>query len=118
MNALKALVEAREKEGLSIKADLTSKLDNMQKSLDTIKVLAPTVTAEYREKLHARIREAVDGVVDEARLATEVAVYADKCCIDEEITRLGAHIDIMKKTLSLFCGTPYCVAFNINGWQL
>ena len=100
-DALKALVEAREKEGVSIKADLSSKLDNMQKSLDTIKALAPTVTAEYREKLHARIGEAVDGVVDEARLATEVALYADKCCIDEEITRLGAHIEIMKKTLSL-----------------
>lgn len=100
-DALDALVEAREKEGASIKADLGAKLDNMQSSLDRIKEYAPTVTAEYREKLHARIAEVVDGALDENRLATEIALYADKCCIDEEITRLGAHIEIMKKTLCL-----------------
>lgn len=100
-DALKALVVARQKEGDAIKADLTSKLDNMQGALDRIKALAPMVTKEYREKLHSRIDEAMKGAVDEARLATEVAIFADKCCIDEEITRLGAHIDIMKKTLTL-----------------
>ena len=100
-DALTALVSARQKEGDAIKADLMSKLDNMQRALDKIKALAPTVTKEYREKLHARIDDAIKNAIDEARLATEVAVFADKCCIDEEITRLGAHIEIMKKTLTL-----------------
>ena len=99
--ALNALVEAREKEGATIKADLESKLGNMQNSLDKIKGFAPCVVKDYREKLTARINELVDGGVDEARIATEVAIFADKCCIDEEITRLGAHIELMKKTLAL-----------------
>ncbi len=99
--ALESLVNAREKEGETIKADLSLKLANMQKSLDHIKEFAPTVTKEYREKLYARINEAVSTGVDEARLATEIAIFADKCCIDEEITRLGAHIELMTKTLTL-----------------
>ena len=100
-SALNALVEARIKEGETIKADLDAKLDNMQASLDKIKGFAPCVVKEYREKLSARIAELVDGGVDEGRIATEVAIFADKCCIDEEITRLGAHIELMKKTLTL-----------------
>ena len=99
--ALIALVEARAKEGETIKADLISKLDNMQTSLNKIKEFAPCVVKDYREKLTARISELIDGGVDEGRIATEVAIFADKCCIDEEITRLGAHIELMKKTLSL-----------------
>ena len=99
--ALSALVEARAKEGETIKADLISKLDNMQTSLNKIKKFAPCVVKDYREKLTARISELIDGGVDEGRIATEVAIFADKCCIDEEITRLGAHIELMKKTLSL-----------------
>jgi uncharacterized protein (TIGR00255 family) len=100
-NALNALVDARNKEGATIKADLESKLDNMQNCLDKIKGYAPTVVADYKEKLTARIAELIDGSVDESRIATEVAIFADKCCIDEEITRLGAHIDLMRKTLVL-----------------
>lgn len=99
--ALKALVEARDKEGATIKTDLETKLDNMQTCLDKIKNYAPTVVKDYREKLTARINELVESGVDEGRIATEVAIFADKCCIDEEITRLGAHIDLMRKTLAL-----------------
>ena len=100
-SALQGLVEARTKEGATIKADLEAKLDNMQGCLDHIKEYAPNVTKEYREKLTARINDLVAGGVDEGRIATEVAIFADKCCIDEEITRLGAHIDLMRKTLTL-----------------
>ena len=100
-SALQGLVEARTKEGATIKADLEVKLDNMQGCLDRIKEYAPNVTKEYREKLTARINDLVTGGVDEGRIATEVAIFADKCCIDEEITRLGAHIELMKKTLTL-----------------
>ena len=101
VSALQGLVEARTKEGATIKADLEAKLDNMQGCLDRIKEYAPNVTKEYREKLTARINDLVTGGVDEGRIATEVAIFADKCCIDEEITRLGAHIELMKKTLTL-----------------
>lgn len=98
--ALDNLIIARGKEGEAIKADFILKLDNMQASLDEIKKYAPDVTREYRDKLHARIEEAVAGVVDEVRLATEVALFADKCCIDEEITRLGAHIELARKLIN------------------
>lgn len=97
--ALDNLLIARGKEGEAIKNDFKLKLDNMQASLDEIKKYAPVVTAEYREKLNARIDEAVAGVVDQVRLATEVALFADKCCIDEEITRLGAHIELARKLI-------------------
>ncbi len=100
-SALQGLVEARTREGATIKVDLEAKLDNMQGCLDRIKEYAPNVTKEYREKLTARINDLVTGGVDEGRIATEVAIFADKCCIDEEITRLGAHIELMKKTLTL-----------------
>ncbi len=98
--ALDNLLVARAKEGEAIKKDFISKLDNMQASLDAIKAYAPEVTADYREKLSARISDAVNGVVDEVRLATEIAIFADKCCIDEEITRLGAHIDLARKLMT------------------
>lgn len=98
--ALDNLLIARGKEGDAIKKDFEKKLDNMQASLDAIKEYAPEVTKDYREKLHARIEDAVAGVVDEVRLATEVALFADKCCIDEEITRLGAHIELARKLIN------------------
>ena len=100
-NALNSLVDARDREGATIKADLEGKLDNMQKCLDKIKGFAPCVVKDYREKLTARINEMIESGVDDARIATEVAIFADKCCIDEEITRLGAHIELMRKTLAM-----------------
>ena len=98
--ALDNLKAMRAKEGLSQKADISSKLDNIQSSLEKIITFAPLVVEDYRKQLNARIAEVVEPtLVDKQRLATEVALYADRCAIDEEITRLGTHIVNMRALL-------------------
>lgn len=98
--ALVNLKVMREKEGQSQKADIASKLGTIEVCLDRIKEFAPKVVEDYRELLNARIAEVVEpSLVDKQRLATEVALYADHCAIDEEITRLSTHISNMRSLL-------------------
>lgn len=99
--ALGNLVAMRENEGASQVVDITEKLDSMQSSLDLIKKYAPEVVGDYRKKLTARITETLgSAVADMSRVATEIALFADKCAIDEEITRLGVHIATMREYLT------------------
>lgn len=99
--AVSALVAMREREGAALAADLSEKLASIEASLEEVKKEAPRAVAEYRRKLRARIDEALgQPPLDEARLATEVALFADKCAIDEEISRLGAHIAAMRALIS------------------
>lgn len=99
--AVSALVAMREREGAALAADLSEKLASIEASLEEVKKEAPRAVAEYRRKLKARIDEALGQLpLDEARLATEVALFADKCAIDEEISRLGAHIAAMRALIA------------------
>lgn len=99
-DALVNLKVMREKEGQSQKADIESKLDAIDDCLGRIKEFAPKVVEDYRNMLNARIAEVVDtSLVDRQRLATEVALYADHCAIDEEISRLSTHIANMRALL-------------------
>ena len=99
--AVSALVAMREREGAALAADLSEKLASIEASLEEVKKEAPRAVAEYRRKLRARIDEALGQLpLDEARLATEVALFADKCAIDEEISRLGAHIAAMRALIA------------------
>lgn len=98
--ALVNLKVMREKEGQSQKADIASKLGTIEACLDRIKEFAPKVVEDYRALLNARIAEVVEpSLVDKQCLATEVALYADHCAIDEEITRLSTHISNMRSLL-------------------
>lgn len=98
--ALVGLVAMREKEGITQVADISAKLDAIESALGEIASVAPQVVADYRAKLAARIREALgDNLPEESRIATEVALFADKCAIDEEISRLTAHIAAMRAHL-------------------
>ncbi len=98
--ALANLKLMREKEGQSQKADIAIKLNAIEACLDKIKVFAPMVVEDYRAQLNARIAEVVEPtLIDKQRLATEVALYADHCAIDEEITRLSTHIANMRSLL-------------------
>lgn len=98
--ALVGLVAMREKEGATQVADISAKLDAIESALGEIASVAPQVVADYRAKLAARIREALgDNFPEESRIATEVALFADKCAIDEEISRLTAHIAAMRAHL-------------------
>lgn len=99
--ALENLKAMRLREGENLKADISVKLDNISKLSEEIKLLAPDVVRAYREAMLARIAEVVDPSKQDAqRLATEVALYADRCCIDEEITRLNSHISAMRALLA------------------
>ena len=93
-------VDARIKEGENLKNDLIMKLDDMLTHVAYIKERAPEIIAEYKKGLEDKVRELLGDVkVDEARLLTEVTIFADKVCIDEEIVRLLSHIETTKKAL-------------------
>lgn len=99
-NAAKQFVEARIREGENLKRDMLGKLDAMLGMVDEIERIAPSLIQEYREKLEAKVQELLAGsTVDEARIATEVVLYADKICVDEETVRLRSHITGAKKIL-------------------
>lgn len=99
--ACEVFVETRVKEGENLKKDLTDKLDHMMTLVDFIDKRSPQIIEEYRARIDARVREILgDANVDEGRLLTEVTVFADKICVDEEIVRLRSHIATVKKELS------------------
>ena len=100
-NAAKAFVESRITEGENLKADLIMKLNGMLKLVEFIDERYPEVVSEYRNKLLSKVTELLqDTKVDESILLTEVTVYADKICVDEETVRLKSHIDNMINTLN------------------
>ncbi len=98
--AAKMFVETRITEGENLKNDLIDKLDGMLKLVDFIDERSPQIIAEYRKKLEDKVKDLLgDTMVDESRLLTEITIFADKVCVDEEIVRLRSHIETTKKTL-------------------
>lgn len=98
--AAKMFVETRVVEGEHLRDDLIDKLDEMLKLVAFIEERSPQIIAEYRKRLEDRVRELLsDTAVDEGRLLTEVTIFADKVCVDEELVRLRSHIETVKKTL-------------------
>lgn len=98
--AAESFVQTRIAEGENLKNDLIQKLDNMLGMVDFITERSPQIIKEYREKLMTKIQDIIGGVqVDENRLLTEVTIFADKVCVDEELVRLRSHIETTKKTL-------------------
>lgn len=100
-SAVQNLNVMRETEGNKLRVDLLQKIQNVEDLLQNVKRCAPTVAENYREKLRSRIQTALEDVaLDESKLANEVCFFADKSCIDEEITRLTAHIAHAREILS------------------
>lgn len=98
--AAKMFVESRITEGERLKEDLLEKLDGMLKLVDFIEERSPQLVAEYRRKLEDKVRELLgDNTVDESRILTEVTIFADKICVDEEIVRLRSHIETTREAL-------------------
>ncbi|MCM1303737.1 MAG: YicC family protein [Lachnospiraceae bacterium] len=98
--AAKQFVDTRIVEGEHLRDDLIEKLDGMLKLVDLIAERSPELIAEYRRKLEDKVKELLaDAAVDEGRLLTEVTIFADKVCVDEEIVRLRSHIETTKSTL-------------------
>ena len=92
-SALEKLNAMRYVEGEKLKTDMLSRMDTIQKLVAEVEVRAPLVAEGYRTKLEAKMKKILESVeVDEARLLTEAAIFADKSNIDEELTRLHSHI--------------------------
>ena len=93
-------VESRITEGENLKSDLISKLDDMLEMVGFIEAKSPEIIAESKKKLTDKIAElTANAQIDESRIATEVTIFADKVCVDEEIVRLKSHIESTKAIL-------------------
>ncbi len=98
--AAERFVDTRIQEGEQLKQDIMAKLDAMLKLVEFVEKRSPEIVAEYRNKLMAKVTELLgDTRVEESILVTEITVFADKICVDEETVRLRAHIINMKEAL-------------------
>ncbi len=100
--ALDNFVRMRETEGVRMKEDLLFRLENIEKMVSDVEVRSPEVNAAYRDRLYNKIKEVLaDKNVDESRLLTEAAIFADKTAVDEETVRLRSHINQFRSMLEL-----------------
>ena len=99
--ALEQFVNTRILEGENLKKDLLGKLDHMEDLVAFVEKRSPEIMKEYRSKLESKVKELLgDTTIDESRIATEVIIYADKICVDEETVRLRSHIEHARKCLN------------------
>ncbi len=95
-------LESRKREGEFLSADLTEKLSGMLENVEFITERSPQIIEEYKGKLREKIQDLLeDKQIDENRLAMEVTLYADKVCVDEELTRLRSHIEATREALKV-----------------
>ena len=100
-NAICNLLEMRKIEGEKIAQDLKRRVEEIAEKVKKISSLSTGLIEEYVVKLNTRIKELLkDQVVDDARVAQEVVIYADKCSIQEEVTRLDSHIYQFRELLN------------------
>lgn len=93
-------VETRLAEGENLKADLLGKLAHMSELVGEVEKRSPRIIEEYREKIKEKVQELLSGTtIDENRIATEVTIFADKICTDEETVRLKSHIESTRAEL-------------------
>lgn len=99
--ALDQFVAMREREGARLREDVLSRGQTILEAVAVIEERSPQTVREHMQKVEARMRELLDGAaVDEARLLTEAAVYADKIAVAEETVRLRSHITELEQLLS------------------
>lgn len=96
-NACDELNKMRDFEGAKLKLDLLTRMDNISKTVEEISKRAPEVSESYRVRLYEKVKELLASTdIDETRILQETAIFADKCNIDEELTRLRSHISQFK----------------------
>lgn len=92
-SAVGNFIAMREKEGAHLREDILSRADTILKKVEFIEERSPQTVKEYNEKLLARMHEVLgDAHVDEQRILTEAAIYADKIAVSEETVRLRSHV--------------------------
>ena len=99
--SMEKLTQMRKEEGEKLAIDTIERCDILANLIDEIEKYSNTVVDEYREKLNNRISEILENpsIIDENRLAQEVAIFADKSSITEEIVRCRSHIEQLRKTV-------------------
>lgn len=100
-DALAAYTSMRETEGKKLAEDILSRLDTIEALTKRVEERSPQTVAEYRAKLTARMEEVLQSTsIDESRILTEAAIFADKVAVDEETVRLRSHISQLRDMLS------------------
>lgn len=99
--ALDALIVMRAQEGENMKRDILDKIARIEEIREAVAARAPMVVEDYRIRLKERIAAMTEGEIDEARLLTEIAVFADRAAIDEELVRLFSHTAQIRKTVEM-----------------
>lgn len=98
--AMEPFVVSREQEGERLAEDLQEKLKEMASYVGFLKQRSPEIVCEYTTRLREKIAAlSADTSLDEGRIATEIVLYADKVCIDEEMVRLSSHVKEMRHML-------------------
>ena len=99
--AISGFISMRQNEGEKIQNDLLNRINEISDNVEKISGYSTRLVEDYVVKLKNRVKEYLDEkVIDENRLAQEVVIYADKCSVEEEITRLKSHINQFKDLLN------------------
>ena len=99
-SAVDAFIEMRKTEGERLKADVLSRSEFILEKVAFVEEKSPETVANYRQRIEQKIKELLDNVqIDEQRILTETAIFADKVAVDEETVRLKSHIDQLKTML-------------------
>lgn len=99
--AVSGLISMREEEGSRLKDDILSRADEIKNAVSFVEERSPQTVIEYNEKLLQRMKTAIGDIpVDEQRLLTEAAIYADKAAVAEETVRLRSHLEQLSSILS------------------
>lgn len=98
--ALVKFIDMRQTEGEHLKKDLIVKIHNNEEILEIIEKTAPLTAENYRNRLYAKLKEVLEDTnIDEQRILTEAAIFAEKIAIDEEIVRLKSHMKQFRELL-------------------
>lgn len=98
--AFAQFAQTRAVEGENLREDIIQKLDGMLKLVEVIEQRSPEIVAAYRGKLETKVKELLeDNQIEASRIVSEVVIFADKICTDEEVVRLRSHVGHMKDTL-------------------
>ena len=98
--ALVSYNQMRATEGRKLAEDISGRLDTIETLTGKVEQRSPETVREYREKLTARMREVLQSTtIDESRILTEAAIYADKIAVDEETVRLRSHVSQLRGML-------------------
>jgi uncharacterized protein (TIGR00255 family) len=98
--AANQLMAMRVAEGKELETDIRKQLLILEGTINEVKQYAPLVVKQYKERLAKRLNDYLSGAFDEQRVITEVAIFADKADINEELTRLHSHIRQFEQTLT------------------